>query len=108
MKSLLLLTTVVILSGCTTSRQIIGPNGTPAHSIRCGAAVADACLEKAGELCPNGYVVLSSQGSQYLGQMGTGSVGGAWNRSGGSVSGSASSVPLLTPNTLLVECKAPK
>ena len=107
MKSLLLLATTAILCGCATSRQIIGPNGTPAHSIRCGAAVADACLEKAGELCPNGYVVLNSQGSQYLGQMGTGSVGGSWNRSGGSVLGSASSVPLVTPNTLLVECKAP-
>lgn len=108
MKSLLLLGTAAILWGCATSRQIIGPNGTPAHSIRCGAAVADACLEKAGELCPNGYVVLNSQGSQYLGQMGTGYVGGSWNRSGGSVSGSSSSVPLVTPNTLLVECKAPK
>lgn len=108
MKSLFLLATAAILCGCATSRQIIGPNGTAAHSIRCGAAVADACLEKAGQLCPNGYIVLNSQGSQYLGQFGTGSVGGSWNQSGGSVSGSASSVPLVTPNTLLVECKAPK
>lgn len=108
MKSLFLLAAAAILCGCATSRQITGPNGTPAHSIRCGAAVADACLEKAGQLCPNGYVALNSQGSQYLGQLGTGSVGGSWNRSGGSVSGYTSSVPMVTPNTLLVECKAAK
>jgi hypothetical protein len=108
MKRHLLLATALILSGCATSRQIVGPDGTPAHAIRCGAAVADACLEKAGELCPNGYDVLNAQGSRYLGQMGTGSVGGSWNRSGGSVSGYSSSTPLVTPNTLLVECKAPK
>ena len=107
MKPLLLVAIAAILGGCATSRQIVGPNGTPAHAIRCGAAVADACLEKAGELCPNGYVVVNSQGSRYLGQLGTGSVGGSWNRSGGNVSGYSSSVPMVTPNSLLVECKAP-
>jgi hypothetical protein len=47
-----------LLSGCATSREIVGPNGNPAHAISCGAAVADKCLEKAGELCPHGYRAL--------------------------------------------------
>lgn len=93
-----------LLTACATSTQIIGPNGTPLHAIRCGAAAPDVCLAKAGELCPNGYVVVSSQGSRYLGQLTTGGVFG----SGGNISGSATSVPMLSPNSLVVECKAPK
>lgn len=106
--NLLLMIIIAAVSGCATSRQIIGPNGKPAHSIRCGAAAADACLEKAGEVCPGGYAVLNSNGSQYLGQYGTGSLNGAWNRNGGSVFGSSTSMPLITPNTMLVECKDQK
>lgn len=105
MKYLLTIIAVATLGGCATSKQIVGPNGKPAHSIRCGAAVADACLEKAGEVCPYGYVVLNSKGAQYLGQMGSASVNGAWGSSGGGVYGSATSTPLITPNTMLVECK---
>lgn len=56
-------------------------------------------MEKAGELCPNGYTVLNSQGARYLGQIGNASVSGAH--------GSATSTPVVTPNTMLVECKAP-
>ena len=105
MKYIAVLITLAVLGGCATSKQIVGPNGKPAHAIRCGAAAADACLEKAGELCPNGYVVLNSKGSQYLGQIGSGSVNGAWGSTGGNVYGSATSTPLITPNTMLVECK---
>jgi hypothetical protein len=100
MRSLLACSLVALITGCATSKQIVGPNGVAAHSIRCGAAVADACYEKAGEVCPNGYTVLNSQGSRYLGQIGTASVSGSY--------GSATSTPLITPNTLLVECKPAK
>lgn len=105
MKYLTLIIAITVISGCATSKQITGPNGKPAHSIRCGAAVADACLEKAGEVCPSGYVVLNSQGSQYLGQYGSSSAYGTWRPAGGSVSASSTSMPLVTPNTMLVECK---
>lgn len=105
MKYLGIIIAVVVLSGCATSKQITGPNGKPAHSIRCGAAVADACLEKAGEVCPRGYVLLNSRDSQYLGQYGSSSASGAWRPGGGSMSASATSMPLVTPNTMLVECK---
>lgn len=108
MKYIAALIVVATLSGCATSRQINGPNGKPAHSIRCGAAMADSCLEKAGEVCPSGYVVLNSKGSQYLGQVGSGSLNGAWGNTGGAVYGSAMSTPLITPNTMLVECREPQ
>lgn len=98
MKTFATLVPLFVLAGCATSKQIVGPNGTPAHSIRCGAAAVDACYEKAGEVCPNGYSVLNSQGSRYLGQVGSASVAGAY--------GSATSTPMISPNTLLVECKA--
>jgi hypothetical protein len=91
---------LAVLTACATAKQIVGPSGTPAYSIRCGAAVADACYEKAGEVCPNGYTVLNSQGSRYLGQIGSASVAGSY--------GSATSTPIITPNTLLVECKPAK
>jgi hypothetical protein len=97
MKIIVAILATAALAGCATSKQIIGPNGKPAHSITCGAAVQSACLEKAGEVCPTGYVVLNSQGSRYLGQIGQASVGGGY--------GQATSTPLMSPNSLLVECK---
>ena len=90
----------ISVAGCATSRQVVGPNGTPAYSIRCGAAAVDSCYEKAGEVCPNGYNVLTSQGAKYLGQMGSASVSGGY--------GSATSMPMMAPNTLLIECKDAK
>lgn len=107
MKNLhLIIFIATVLSGCATAKQIIGPNGNYVYSITCGALVPDACLEKAGEKCPSGYVVLDSHGSKYIGQLATGSASGQWNQMGGGVSGSTTSVPLVTRNMLLIECKA--
>jgi hypothetical protein len=100
MKVIVVCLLAVILAACATSKQIVGPNGTPAYSIRCGAAAVNSCYEKAGEVCPNGYAVLNNEGVRYLGQIGNASVSGAY--------GSATSTPIITPNTLLVECKAAK
>jgi hypothetical protein len=98
MKIVMLFFLGTLLSACATSRQIIGPSGAPAHAIRCGAAALSACYEKAGEICPSGYNILTSDGARYLGQLGNASVSGGY--------GSATSVPMITPNSLLVECKA--
>lgn len=100
MKIILVGLLAVMLAACATSKPIVGPNGTPAYSIICGAAVINACYEKAGEVCPNGYVILNTDGSRYLGQIGNASVSGAY--------GSATSIPMVTPNNLLVECRAAK
>ena len=91
--------------GCATSTATIAPDGSPALSIRCGAGAQDQCMLKAGEVCPGGYDVINSSSAQYLGQVGSSSVSGSWNRYGGGVYGSGMSLPVLTPNTMLVRCK---
>ena len=91
--------------GCATSTPTIAPDGSPALSIRCGASAQDQCMLKAGEVCPGGYDVINSSSAQYLGQVGSSSVSGSWNRYGGGVYGSGLSLPVLTPNTMLVRCK---
>lgn len=100
MKLFLLFLISALLSACATSTQIVGPSGSPAHAIKCGAAALSACYQKAGEVCPDGYNILTSDGARYLGQLGNANVSGAY--------GSATSVPMITPNNLLVECKAAK
>jgi hypothetical protein len=51
------LTSVLLLSACAIVTPFNGPNGRPAYSIRCGMNV-DACLAKAGEVCPAGYYMV--------------------------------------------------
>lgn len=47
--------------GCAaTDRVVNGPNGVPAHVLRCGAHEA-GCYQRAGEVCPKGYTLLSNQ-----------------------------------------------
>jgi len=100
MKSVFIVVIVGILAGCATASQSVGPNGGPAYSIACGAAVPHKCLEKAGQVCPNGYTVLNRRDSEYLGQHSSVSVRG--------YAASGSSAPMNSLNSLLVECKAPR
>lgn len=54
------------LSGCATSKTIIGQDGKPLHKISCDGTdlTIDACYEKAGELCGSaGYDILGQDGS---------------------------------------------
>lgn len=94
-----------VLGGCATAKPTIGPNGRIAYSIRCGAALPDRCLTKAGEVCPLGYTIVNQSGGQYLGQLGSGSLSGSWNSYGGHIYGASSSTPLVSPNSILVECR---
>lgn len=108
MGKLLLVLVVLGVVGCTTVKKIVGPEGTPAYAIDCHPAMPNDCLEKAGEVCPDGYHVLTASGAKLLGQIGNGFAGGQWNQLGGGMSGSVVSVPVLAPNSILVECKARK
>ena len=47
----------LLLCGCATSREVVGPDGDKVHIITCSGAANTwgNCYEKAGELCPNGY-----------------------------------------------------
>lgn len=51
-----------LLSACAaiTPKQFIGPSGKTAYSMRCSGMgrTLDACYQKAGEVCPNGYTII--------------------------------------------------
>jgi hypothetical protein len=51
----------VILTGCTTARPIGLPSGDQGEIIRCNGIQhsLEDCYIKAGEVCPNGYDVLT-------------------------------------------------
>ena len=66
MKPLMILGAALFFAGCTTSKQITGPDGRTAHSISCngGANNIGNCFEKAGDICGSaGYDVLDKDGS---------------------------------------------
>lgn len=50
---------VFLLSACAiTSSNSVGPNGRPVHFI--DGTTASVTFDKANELCPNGYTMLSA------------------------------------------------
>lgn len=58
MKWLALALGVFVLSGCGARvTNIVTPSGKQGFSLNCGAKM-DRCMEKAGELCPNGYNIV--------------------------------------------------
>lgn len=66
MKKIVLLS-FLLLSACTTSKTVTGPNGEILHHVNCSGSVltwAD-CYEKAGKLCPQGYTVENVVGQNY-------------------------------------------
>lgn len=50
------------LAGCATVEPVpfTGPNGKQAYSMRCSGMgrTLDACYQKAGQVCPNGYAIV--------------------------------------------------
>lgn len=54
----------LLLAGCMAidPHQFVGPNGNTAYSMRCSGMgrTLEACYDKAGELCPNGYTIVDS------------------------------------------------
>lgn len=51
----------IIAAGCATSKRVMGPGGGAAYSVKCGAAVLDACYEEAAKVCPSGYDIADKQ-----------------------------------------------
>lgn len=94
MKIILLTLIAVVLTGCATSNQIaVGPNGKPMHMITCGAgAYLQYCYEKAASVCPNGYQFIDRQ---------TGSTAAVFHQPN-------SSMIMMGPQTMAIECKEPK
>lgn len=61
MQRVLIIIAVVVLASCASiePKQFIGPNGNAAYSMRCSGMgrTLDACYQKAGEVCPDGYTI---------------------------------------------------
>ena len=90
MKTLMLIVLAAIaISSCARVSVILGPIGKPAYVIRCGSAAAHVCYEKAGELCPQGWLIADKQ------------------ESGAAIAAPIGSTTFAArgPNTMLVECK---
>lgn len=101
-KTLLLIAVAALVVGCTTSRQVTGPDGRAAHSISCNGAANSmgSCLEKAGDICgASGYEVVNQDGSSTP----FGLVNGRWTPSGGSFRGTSGAI---VNRSLLVRCKS--
>lgn len=78
------------VTGCATSKPVVGPNGGTAYFIKCGSAVIDACYEEAAKVCPKGYTFADRQAN---------SNGIAVPMAGGGF------MMARGPNSMLVECK---
>lgn len=80
---------IALLTGCATSKPVMGPSGKQAFFIKCGSAALDACYEKAATVCPQGYAFADK-----------GADGAAMIMPvGGNL------MAVRGPNTMLVECK---
>jgi hypothetical protein len=54
---------VALLSGCVTVSTAKGPDGKTAQVIHCESQ--SWCYDKASELCPTGYTIISSSAPIY-------------------------------------------
>lgn len=98
MKYLFIAILVLLVSGCVNSSLIRTANGKVGYTINCrdawfGAYSTSDCYQRAGEVCPNGYVVLGNESTQHFTSSSNqyGSHSGTYNA-----------------RVLTVECKAPE
>jgi hypothetical protein len=54
----------LLVASCASAiepRSFVGPNGKTAYSMECSGMgrTLDACFQKAGEVCPRGYQIVS-------------------------------------------------
>jgi hypothetical protein len=53
----------LLLASCTTTQEIVRPNGQKEYLVACGASTGwNICYKRANELCPGGYTTLSEKG----------------------------------------------
>ena len=56
------LISILSLASCASiePHEFVGPNGDQAYSMRCSGMgrTLEACYQKAGEVCPNGYTII--------------------------------------------------
>lgn len=78
MRTLLLLAAAALLAGCAVkATPVYLADGRPAYYIACGRGIAQ-CYEKAAEICPAGYSLISHETSAtglVIGGLATANVG---------------------------------
>lgn len=61
-KALFAVVTFIALAACAQiiPTEFIGPSGKPAYTMKCSGMgrTLDACYQKAGEMCPQGYNIV--------------------------------------------------
>jgi hypothetical protein len=88
----LILVAPLFLFGCASTERVTGPNGASAYLVKCGNAVKTKCMEKAADLCPNGYTHLDRNGDRYDDLTKIGNVGKL-------------EIKADTTTTMLIQCK---
>ncbi|MEO3988158.1 hypothetical protein [Plesiomonas shigelloides] len=72
MKSIIALSSVVLLSGCVgiSPETFVGPNGKTAYSMECSGMgrTLNACYKKAGDVCPGGYQIIENSSEMNFGR----------------------------------------
>ena len=93
MRKAIIVAALAGLTACTADGPIKpqyfrGPSGKDAYTMRCSQAGRTwaKCYTKAGEICPNGYLIIGQHSERVVVPSGSGIM--AWNE-----------------NTLVVECK---
>jgi hypothetical protein len=66
-KTIVAVSSLLVCWGCASIEPIPikGPNGRDGYTMRCSGAgrTLEACYQKAGEVCPRGYNVVSQDAS---------------------------------------------
>lgn len=81
----------LVLTACAAINPVAfsGPNGKSAYSMQCSGMgrTVDMCYQKAGELCPNGYLIIDKS-NEIVG-----------------MTSSYGNVMMIPKNSLTIECK---
>ena len=77
MKTLGVCAVIALLASCTTVTEVKGPDARPAYVVECHSHEAE-CYQKASEVCPKGYSMVSNKVGTTIVPLATGgSVGAA-------------------------------
>lgn len=93
MRALYLLILLLGLSGCVVTKEVYGPDGSPAYTLNCSDDYGtswDSCYKKAGEICgARGYEVIEKTSEK--------EASGAFGKFGGFSMGSQ--------RVMMIQCK---
>ena len=91
MRALYMLILCLMLSGCVVTKEVYGPDGSPAYTLNCTDSSWDACYEEAGKLCgTRGYEIIKENSDA---------------QAAGSLSSDLGIFAMQTEKVMLIQCK---